>query len=106
MANDGIDALDHGYRLLAAIGDVHFDERICQAHRAQAGAASTKLSLAVLFNEVLVGIDYVIQEAHGYFALLGQALPIHLAVLHESGEIQCSQLTHTPRRKTLFTTII
>src|SRR5260370_8564151 len=105
MANSGIDALDHRYRFFAAVGDTHFDERICQAHRAKAGAARTELSLTVLLNEVLVGVDHVVQEAHGYFASLGESLPIHFAVFYKGGEIQGSEVANAPRRKTLLSAI-
>src|SRR6266566_3162251 len=98
VTNRAINALNHRHRCLAAIGNLHFDQRVGQSHRSQSCAAGTKLGLFILFNEVLVGIDDIVQEAHGYLTGLRELLPIYLPILYKSREVESSQVTNAPGR--------
>src|SRR2546425_5414650 len=83
VTDRAINALNAGHRCLAAIGDLHLDQRVGHSHRPQPCAPRTELRLLILFNEVFVGINDIVQEAHRYLTYLGQPLPIHMPVLHE-----------------------
>src|SRR5579885_3365155 len=54
VANRRVDLLDHRKRLVAAIGDLHLNQRVRQAHRAQSRAPGPQLRLRVLRDKYSV----------------------------------------------------
>ncbi len=76
VADGAVDALDHRDALVRAVGDVQLDQGVGQAHRAQPGAPRAELGAGVLVEEVLGGVDDVVQEAHGDARRLGQGLVV------------------------------
>src|SRR5579875_2736408 len=79
-----VNLLNHWHWLVAAISNLHLNQRVGQAHGSQPRASRPQLSLLVLLDEVLRRIDHVIQETHRHLRFLGQPLVIHLAVFDES----------------------
>src|SRR5205823_5489235 len=93
ITDGSVDALNHWHRLFTTICDLHLDQRISQPHRPQSSAASTQLGLFILLNEVIVGINHIVQEVHCDLAHLCKSPPIHLAVFYKCREIQGSEVT-------------
>src|SRR2546426_4815353 len=106
VTNRAINALNHRHRCLAAIGNLHLDQRVGYSHRPQPCAPRTELRLLILFNKVFIGIDGIVQETHRYLTYLGQPLPIHLPFIVDEGrQVQRPQVADAPRRQALLTTI-
>src|SRR5947207_14005702 len=105
IANSAVDAFDHRYRCFAPVGYFHLNQGIGQPHSSQTGTTCTKLCFTILCNEIFVGVNNVIQEAHSGLADTRKVLIVHCGIFNECGEIKCSKITNAKGWESLLAAI-